>query len=370
VPLVSLVAWLLVWKLVATALSTGSGALGGIFTPNLVVGAVFGWFFGHVVHSLTQSTEDPRRAFAFVGLAGLCAATTHAPISSVLLVLEFTHDYGLILPVMLCSIVGSVVSSLLDEDSVYTARLRAKGHAVHGGVEQLAMQSTYVRDIMRKDAERLVSTTGFEQIMDVFGRSRRNSIYVVDAEGRLEGLIHIHDVKNFINDPSLDSVVIAGDLTRPTAGATPDQSLAQVALRFDDPELDELPVVASANGRTLLGRITRSDLVGRLSSEVLTKRNLRSRWRSSEGGEVGTYELPAGAEIARLTLPDALVGHTVESADFGKFGLVLLVVTKPVEDGPDESVVAEPLVPLEAGARLLVLGKKQAIEEFQRQHGM
>ena len=369
-PTMGLIAALLIWKVVATAISTGSGALGGIFTPNLVVGAVFGWFFGEIVRHLAPGTEDPRPAFAFVGLAGLCAATTHAPISAVLLVLEFTRDYGLVLPVMLCSIVGSVVARLLDEDSVYTARLRAKGHEVNGGVEQLAMQSTYVRDIMRTDAERVGETASFDAVMDVMGRSRRNTIYVVDPRGHLLGHVHIHDVKNFINDPSLSSVVIALDLLQPASPVTPEQSLAQIALRFDDPDLDELPVVLAKEQPILRGRVTRSDLVGRLSSEVLMQRNLRSRWKSDDGREIGTYELPAGSEIVRFLVPEALVGHTVEAVDFGSLGLVPLVVTQAIVDAPDESVIAEPTVKLGAGATLLVLGRKDAIAAFLRSHGL
>lgn len=373
-PAMTLIAALLVCKVVATAFSTGSGALGGIFTPNLVVGAVFGWFFGEIVMLVfpeaAQPGQDPRQAFSFVGLAGLCAATTHAPISAVLLVLEMTQDFGLVLPVMLCSIVGSVAARMIDEDSIYTARLRAKGHEVHGGVEQLTMQSTYVRDIMRTDVERIGENANFDAVMEVFGRSRRNTLYVVDPRGQLSGHIHIHDVKNFINDPSLAGVVIAHDLLQPASAVTPEQSLAQIALRFDDPDLDELPVVASSEQRVLRGRVTRSDLVARLSSEVLLQRNLRSRWKSDDGRDVGTYELPPGAQIARFVVPEPLVGHTIEAVDFGSLGLVPLVVTHAVQDAPDESVVAEPPVELRAGSTLLVLGRTDAIEAFLRTHGM
>ena len=99
---------LFVWKLAATVTTIGSGGLGGIFTPNLVVGAAFGAFFAHGLEWIApNASEELARheqiTFAFVGMAGLCAAVTHAPVTAVVLVFELTGHYELVLPIMLCT---------------------------------------------------------------------------------------------------------------------------------------------------------------------------------------------------------------------------------------------------------------------------
>ena len=368
-PTAAFVAVLLLLKILATAISTGSGGLGGIFTPNLVVGAAFGYFFGEAVHFLAPGTPESSAAFAYIGLAGLCAATTHAPITAVLLIFEMTRDYNLALPLMLCSIVASVTARMLDQDSIYTARLRAKGHDMAGGLEQLAMQSNYVRDIMRRDIDKVGETTTFETVMEMFGRSRKNAVYVVDGAQLLTGQIHIHDVKNFMNDPSLDSVVIAQDLARKPAVATPDESLAALVPRFDDPELDELPVVASREHPLLVGRVTRGDVVARLSSEVLGRKTMRARLQTADDKHIGTFELPERSEMFRFEIHDALVDRTIESIDFGSKGLIPLLVQSRVVDGEDTQELAMPQVVLKEGAVVVVIGTREGFEAFQREVG-
>src|SRR5262249_29320260 len=150
--------------------------------------------FGSLVHAIAPSAGDNRIAFALVGMAGLCSATAHAPITAVLMVFEMTHDYGLMLPLMLCSIIGSITARLLTRESLYTARLRAKGHVDVSGIEELALAQTFVRDLMRPDVATVRDTDTFDAVLDKFTSARRDSVFVVDGQGALLGHVHIHDV--------------------------------------------------------------------------------------------------------------------------------------------------------------------------------
>ncbi len=368
---VGMVLTIMVLKSIATSLSLGSGALGGVFTPNLVVGAALGAVFGHGVAGvvplagLDLTAEQLRTGFALVGMAGLCAATAHAPITAVLLVFEFTRNYDLILPVMVCSIIGSLVARLLDPDSIFTARLRERGHTLAGGIEALAMQTNYVRDVMRADAAALPDTARFDDVMEQFASARRDTVYVLGSGGALLGRIHIHDVKFYINDPSLTSVVIAGDLTRPAPTVTREQSLAQVFHLFDDPDLEELPVVDGASNARLVGRLTRRDVIALLSDEVLGRRTLRAKLRAEDADEDTYVQLPAGAELARVRVPDALVGRAFDSLDLqDQAGLAVLVVIDTGADGIEHRSLPQPGKVLEAGSALVVLDTRAAIEAF------
>ncbi len=351
---------ILVLKVIATSLTTGSGGLGGVFTPTLVVGASFGGFFACGLQWLGQDLSfGNKKAFTLVGMAGICAATTHAPITAIILIFELTRDYGIILPVMLCSIIASLTARSLRKDSYYTARLRSRaGHAA--GLEELAMQSNYVRDIMRKDLPQVMDTASFEQVMDVFSSTRCDIIYVVDSSKLLLGRIHLHDIKYYINDPSLGSVVIAADLTRPAVTATPDENLATILERFDDPDLDELAVVASAESAALQGRITRRDLMACLSDEVLGQRKLRTRMRPEGREEDSLVQLPKGTELNKLSIPNNMVGRTLGSLDFPD-GVVTLLVLNFGEDGLEQRQLAEPQCILGPGAQIVVMGTAASI---------
>jgi H+/Cl- antiporter ClcA len=91
----------MVLKMIATAATHGSGAVGGAFTPTLFVGALLGVLFGMAVHALAPAWTGAPSAYAVIGMGAMLAATTHAPMMSILMIFEMTLDYGLILPLML-----------------------------------------------------------------------------------------------------------------------------------------------------------------------------------------------------------------------------------------------------------------------------
>jgi CIC family chloride channel protein len=367
-PPMGLIAALLFWKVVATSATVGSGALGGIFTPNLVIGAAFGGFFAHGLQWFVHGPMDHNEfaAFAFVGMAGLTAATMHAPVTAVVLVFELTGHYQLVLPVMLCSIVASIVASMIDEDSYYTATLKARGQAVPTGIEELAIKTTYVRDVMRKDLLTVADTAGFDEVMDVLANHRGDTIYVLDKQGALSGRIQLQDVKNFINDPSLGSVVIAADLTRPAVTVTPEDSLANVLKHFDDPELDELAVVAPQSQR-LIGRVRQQDVIAGFRSEVLGQQR-RARFQAAGDRRTSLVELPAEWEVATLTVPDAWHQLTIDNlpADVQAW-LVPMVVTVTDGNGTATRVPATQELVLHEGQQMLALCRNEDLRRWQQE---
>jgi FimV-like protein len=91
----------LVLKMLATAATHGSGAVGGAFTPTLFVGAMLGALFGTLVQAAIPVGTAPPNAYAVVGMGAMLAGTTHAPFMSILMIFEMTMDYAIVLPLML-----------------------------------------------------------------------------------------------------------------------------------------------------------------------------------------------------------------------------------------------------------------------------
>jgi chloride channel protein, CIC family len=117
----SLMLALFVLKPLATLLCLGSGVPGGLFTPSLALGALLGGFLGAAWSLLWPGV--PLGLYAIVGAGAVLAATTHGPISSVVLMMELTgRDRSFILPMLLAVVTATVVARSIDEHSIYDAR--------------------------------------------------------------------------------------------------------------------------------------------------------------------------------------------------------------------------------------------------------
>jgi CIC family chloride channel protein len=116
---------LILGKILATALTLGSGGSGGVFLPVLFVGALLGESLGLGAHALFPSVIPG--AYALGGMAALFAAAFHAPITAILILFETTRDYQLILPFMLASVTASLLAHRLHPESMNTLRLSRLG---------------------------------------------------------------------------------------------------------------------------------------------------------------------------------------------------------------------------------------------------
>ncbi len=114
------VALLLLAKVAATIVSTGSGAIGGVFTPTLFVGATSGYVIANVATTwFTPSLVGDPRAVAVIGMAAVLAAVTHAPLMAIVMVLEMTNQFHLTIPVMLACGVAYAISTQFGAKPLY-----------------------------------------------------------------------------------------------------------------------------------------------------------------------------------------------------------------------------------------------------------
>ncbi|SDX24874.1 ClcB-like voltage-gated chloride channel protein [Thiocapsa roseopersicina] len=114
----------MVLKMIATAATHGSGAVGGAFTPTLFVGALLGVLFGTAVHAVLPVGTGPPSAYAVVGMGAMLAATTHAPLMSIMMVFEMTMDYEIVLPLMLAVVTAHyTVRRYVDVAPMYAESL-------------------------------------------------------------------------------------------------------------------------------------------------------------------------------------------------------------------------------------------------------
>ncbi|MGI2819470.1 H(+)/Cl(-) exchange transporter ClcA [Vibrio fluvialis] len=114
---------LFVGRVLTTLLCFGSGAPGGIFAPMLALGTLFGYAFGLIAKSLLPEMDIEPGMFAIAGMGALFAATVRAPITGILLVIEMTNNYYLILPLIITSLGAVVFAQMFGGQPIYSQLL-------------------------------------------------------------------------------------------------------------------------------------------------------------------------------------------------------------------------------------------------------
>jgi H+/Cl- antiporter ClcA len=113
-----LVLSVLIAKIIATTATAASGAVGGVFTPTIFVGAMLGLIVGDLTHALWPGSSFPT-VYAVIGMGTFLAATTHAPLMSFLIIFEMTLEYQLVPALMLACLAAYHVSRAIRAHSIY-----------------------------------------------------------------------------------------------------------------------------------------------------------------------------------------------------------------------------------------------------------
>jgi CIC family chloride channel protein len=251
-----------VLKLLASAICTGTGIPGGLFTPSLFYGAAIGGAAGELL-ALAFPGLAPPGALALVGMAGVLAGTTHAAVSSVLIIFEMTGDYGVILPLMLSAAIAAATSRAIEPDSLYTAPLRRRGVRLPELPRPDWLRRTPVAALVVPDAERIGPTVPFDDVLKkLLALSPGHDLYVTTADNELLGVIRLDALKGTISDEAHLGMIVAADVVdRDVVPITSTMTLAEVAVRFGETDLERLPVVDER--RRLVGTVAMRDVLAK-----------------------------------------------------------------------------------------------------------
>jgi CIC family chloride channel protein len=249
-------------KLAATAVCAGTGVPGGLFTPSLFFGAAIGGAAGELLARAFPGLAPPG-ALALVGMAGVLAGTTHAVVSAVLILFEMTGDYQVMLPLMLSAALAAVTSRAIEPDSLYTAPLRRRGVALPELPRPEWLRTMPVAALVEDDAERVPPTMPFEALVKkLLALAPGHDLYVTDAQGSLLGVVRLDALKGTISDQADLGMIVAADVVdREVEPITTSMTLAEVAVRFGETDLERLPVVDG--GHRLVGTVAMRELLAR-----------------------------------------------------------------------------------------------------------
>ena len=265
-----LLAGLVVAKLVATLATVGSGAVGGVFTPTLFLGAGLGATFALSIQQLGAGEDLPIAAFAVVGMGSMLSATTRSPLLAMIMVFEISLDYSLMPPLMLACVVSMLVARRLHPASIYTEPLRRKGLIVpqEATASETAAERT-VGDLMRAPVPPVRETATLREIADRFLTGANNFLPVVDGKQQLLGLAALQDLKEYLGANEEFRGLIAYDFMRPPPSCvTPNQRLVEVLPVVLASEQRNIPVVSTLRENRLVGALPRAEVLGLFSEAI------------------------------------------------------------------------------------------------------
>ena len=175
-------------KVVATAVTTGAGGVGGVFAPSLFLGGLSGFFLARLLNTLGMGNVSETH-FTLVGMAGVMSGVMRSPLTAMFLIAEITGGYLLIIPLMLTVAISYVTSHLVEPHSVYTRRLAQRGELITHNKDKAALTRMNIRGLIEHDIRDVAPDQTLGELVQVVAGSNRNVFPVLEKDGMFLGLI-------------------------------------------------------------------------------------------------------------------------------------------------------------------------------------
>ena len=181
-----------VCKLLATSLSLGSGASGGIFSPSLFMGATIGGAFASTLIGLHWPVPIDVPSFAIVGMGAMVGGGTGAVMTAVTMIFEMTRDYDIVLPMIVAVAVSVGVRRLLSSESIYSMKLFRRGRFLPKGLHTNLFLVRRAREVMETDFVLAAATMSFDLFLHDPGHQGRLRHVVVRDGERIVGVLRVN----------------------------------------------------------------------------------------------------------------------------------------------------------------------------------
>ena len=259
-------------KTVGFVVAMSVGLLGGTFAPSLFIGSALGAAVGYAARLVAGPTIDPG-AYALVGMGAYFGGFLRCPMAAVLIVLELTNDYDLILPLMLAVAVSTAISSRIARQTLTEQQMIDEGY--RESAEQAdPLGKLTAGEVMATTVQAFDAGTPVGRIVEQTTERRHQLYPIVSAEGTLLGLLGASAIIRSVREGKLN--ITAGELMEPAkVVARSDEPLHDVVARMAIENTDRCPVVAPDGSKRVIGFLSPADLI-------------HARFRLQESGAEGT----------------------------------------------------------------------------------
>jgi len=291
-------------KLLATVITVGSGAVGGVITPTLFLGAGLGSLLGVALQNVGWAPLNlPIGIFALAGMGSVFAATTRSPLLAIVMVLEISQNYSLMPALMLGCAISTLVSRRLHANSIYTEPLKLRSLEVENSRLGAGTELT-IGDLMRAPVTPVRETATLPEIAERFLSSSNNFLPVVDAQYRLIGLVALQDLKEYLGAGSELNAIIAADVMRGVPPCLlPGQKLLDALPVLLSSEQRNVPVLNTWEEKRLIGSMPRTEALAALSEVIAASNETTSSTEIIAKENLAPQPPPPAAKSAQRSGP-------------------------------------------------------------------
>ena len=257
----------MVAKAAALVISLGSGTSGGLLAPMFMSSAAMGGVFAMGVDRIYPAANLSAGAFALVAMGAVFGAASRATFSFIIFAFEITRDYNSVLPLMLVSVIADGIAMwLMPRASIMTEKLARRGLHIHQEYEADILQQVRVSETMDQDVPKLPADMKVSELSDLIARrdpeiSRHQGLVILDADGKLSGLITRGDVMRALDADSTGASTVLDAGTRDVVVTYPDEMLHDASAKMLRNNIGRLPVVDRKDPRKVVGYLGRPGIM-------------------------------------------------------------------------------------------------------------
>lgn len=194
---------LLIAKIAAASLCLGFGFVGGVFSPSLLIGLLFGSLLGLGIEQLFPYANIPM--YAICGMAALTSPVIGAPLTTIMIIFELTHSYDLTTAVMVSVVFSNVISYRLFGRSLFDFQLKMRGYDLEHGRDSLIMDTLSIQDISNINFITIRLGSPVSEAIDQLVEARANEAFALDHAQRFSGSVSLVDLIQLANKQGPDT---------------------------------------------------------------------------------------------------------------------------------------------------------------------
>ncbi|MCK4873783.1 MAG: chloride channel protein [Phycisphaerales bacterium] len=351
-------------KCIATGITVGSANAGGLLGPSLFIGGMTGASLGALLKILFGDliSDELYASLIPIGMAGFLSASMRSPLASIVMVLEMTGSYELIVPSMLACVTAYIFGQSFGLNN---EQLRSSTESPAHSAEPVLdlLEAIRIDEVMDDPLEHIaVPTTPWPEIIRRLGSMPYPILYVV-RDRRILGQIRVSELQADDSDPFFREMIIAEDvMTALDTRLSPSMPLLEASRRFAVAHASILPVVDERSVDRIVGVLNRAQIHRVLRDRLAGARDLAMReegaLRALEG-EDHLFHLAQGMssgvslKIREIPVPDDVAGTSLRDSGFrAKYALEVLGIRSA--DG-SQRIPADPTCVLNRTDLLIVI---------------
>jgi len=234
---------LVLFKVIASSSTNGSGGVGGIFAPALFIGGINGFLVANLLKRFANF-DLPDNRFVLVGMAGTMAGVMHAPLTAIFLIAEITGGYNLLIPLIITSTVAYITTRSFEKHSIYHVQLAKRGELITHDKDKAVLTFMDWKKDIETDLLQVRASDNLGDLIRIISKSKRNLFPVVDEYNILEGVVSLDDVREIMFQDDLYKTIFVRDLMSiPPSYIDKKESLETVMETFRKTGAWNLPVL-------------------------------------------------------------------------------------------------------------------------------